>query len=896
MAPSSSSSSRHHLHLALTAALISVIHAGCDREDSGSPPDDAEDSGEAPAADADGDGYGEDDCDDDDATVNPYAHEICDGQDNDCDGETDEDDALDAATFYADADGDGFGDPAAAIASCTQPSGAVSDDQDCDDADAAVFPGAAEVCDGDDDDCDGVADDDATDATTWYVDDDEDGYGSEDYTLQACEQPEGWLPAAGDCDDLDPTAFPEATEVCDGIDNDCDGVADPDSSQDAATWYADSDGDGYGDDDESAVSCEAPSGYIETAGDCDDQDPAVSPVAEEACDRIDNDCDGLTDDEDSAVSDPAAWFADADGDGFGDSASSTEACQQPTGYTINSTDCDDTDYDINPGEAEICDELDNNCDGLTDEDDPQLTDSRTWYADADGDGFGDSASSTEACTRPTGYTTSSSDCDDTDYDVNPGATEICGDGVDNDCDGDPGTCWGGSHSLSGADVKITGQNSADYAGRRVAFGGDINGDGMDDLLVGASGADADSGLKFDVGKAYVLFGPVTADGNLSSADLIMTGVNNSDWAGDGLFTAGDTDGDGYDDLLVGAHQADSGGLDSGTVFLVMGPASGGSMQLDSATTAFLGDAPADYLGYAVGGGGDMNGDGYDDVLIGAYGADSSGASSGTVYVIHGPVSAGRIDAADAGYALDGESASDYAGSSVALTGDTDGDGYDDFLVGAYGDDDGGSAAGAAYLVLGPVEQSGDLADSEAKLLGENSSDYAGQWISAAGDVNADGYADSLVGAPYADAGSTDAGITYLLHGPITGGSSSLSSSQALFLGESSSDYAGEYFSSAGDVDGDGGDDILISSSWDDEGGSNAGCTYLVLGPSSGTLSLTDADVKLTGESAGDEVGAVARAGDQNQDGLDDLLIGAHFNIDGGTDAGAAYVVFGDVGI
>ncbi len=702
---------------------------------------------------------------------------------------------------------------------------------------------------------------------------------------------DGFTVAQGDCDDHDATVYPGAPETCNGRDDDCNGDSDEGAPADAGSWYADADADGYGNPSVRQDACSAPTNFVADDSDCDDLSATVNPSATEICNGWDDDCDGLTDEDDDSVTDAGTWYEDADGDGYGDPSAASVFCEQPSDYVSDTSDCDDDDAAVNPDASEICNGVDDDCDALVDDEDDSLLDVPTWYLDADGDGHGDANQPIVACEMPSGASETSDDCDDADYDLNPSAAEVFGDGVDNDCD--DGTGWGGSHSLSGADVKIIGENSYDNAGTRVAFGGDINGDGRDDLLVSSPEANADSGEQTDNGKAYVLFGPVTTSGDLSSADLIMTGANGLNYAGFGLSSAGDTNGDGYDDLLVGAHAANSRGDDSGTAFLVMGPASGGSMYLDEATTAFLGDSEDDHLGWACGGGGDMNADGYDDLLIGAFDADPSGSSTGAVYVIPGPVASGRIDVADAGYTLEGESGADEAGWSVAMTGDTDGDGCDDFLVGAREDDDAGYNAGAAYFLLGPVEASGDLADSHAKLLGELTGAKAGYWTSAAGDVNADGYADSLVGAPLAEVYPGNQGVSYLLYGPISGGISSLSIAEASFIGEIDGGSSGKYVSSAGDVDGDGGDDILIASMGDDEGADDAGCAYLVFGPSSGIFSLADAHVKLLGEAADDEVSAVARAGDQNLDGFDDLLIGAPYDADGGTDAGALYVVFGD---
>jgi hypothetical protein len=430
-------------------------------------------------ADADGDGHGDaaqtttgcepgegwveagDDCDDTDDAVSPSATEICDPTepaiDNDCDGLLDdEDDSLDSSTgetWFRDADGDGYGDADETTLACIPPDGYTDDSSDCDDTDDAVNPAAQEICNGYDDDCDDLSDgqDDSVDnstGSTWYLDSDGDGYGDPRTTTTSCNVPSGWVGPdfASDCDDTDAAVNPDATEVCDEIDNDCNGDSDDaDSDVDlstGSTWYLDGDGDGYGDADTSVVSCAPPKGYSADATDCDDDNTSVSPAATEVCDEIDNDCDGLLDDDDDDVdlSSASAWYMDADGDGWADSRVSTWACDAASGWLDGSlaADCDDDEAAVNPDATEICDEIDNDCDGLVDDDDSSLDASSgsTWYADGDGDGYGDPASGAAACEQPSGHVdaAAATDCDDSDAGINPGAAEVCS-GVDDDCDG-----------------------------------------------------------------------------------------------------------------------------------------------------------------------------------------------------------------------------------------------------------------------------------------------------------------------------------------------------------------------------------------------------------------------------------------------------------------------------
>ncbi len=361
--------------------------------------------------DSDGDGYGspgdpscpnggQTDCDDVDPAVNPGAPEDCDGVDDDCDGQVDED-------FDQDADG---------WTTCAG---------DCDDGVPAVHPGAAEVCNGGvDDDCDGVADPaDAGGCTTFFRDGDDDGFGvhADQQCLCAASDPYDAL-QGGDCDDADPARFPGNPEVCDGLDNDCDGAL-PGNETDA-------DGDG-------APVC---------AGDCDDGDATVFPLAPELCDQQDNDCDGVVD-EDTGD--------DLDGDGF-------TAC---TG------DCNEGDPAVFPGASEACNGTDDDCDGAlpTDEQDG---DGDGWMA-CEGDCDDGDAGANLDDGDGDGWSTCDGDCDDASAMVSPGAPEDCGDGLDNDCDG---LVDGADGDCAGDDDDTTGDDDDDDTTGDDDTGDDDTGD------------------------------------------------------------------------------------------------------------------------------------------------------------------------------------------------------------------------------------------------------------------------------------------------------------------------------------------------------------------------------------------------------------------------------------
>lgn len=751
--------------------------------------------------------------------------ERCNQQDDDCDGEVDEDWAavLDTACSVG-------------VGACSA-SGTIVCRSDGTDAECSATPAlpAAELCgnDGVDDDCDGTADEDCE-----CVPGAAQPCGSDEGACQlgtsTCTMAGVWGPCV---DEVGP-----AVELCNDLDDDCDGEVDEALEESCVTGLL--------------GPC-APGLTVCTAG---VWSPCTALVAAqpEGCNDIDDDCDGLVDDE----------VIEVCGTDQGDCVAGSRMCDAGVWGT-----CDDT---VGPV-AEDCNGGDDDCDGLVDEG-CACFDGTIQMCGTD---VGECSSGTRVCTLGAWSTCVGS--------TGP-AIETCNT-LDDDCDGvvDEGCPaqiavqfpWNGYNTGSAHTSATTVTNKPLrptfrwYAASATSYRLQVD-DSCDAVLfatcafpspeVDSTAASTQRTLSADLAVSLVTPVGQRYYWRVQGCNGTLCGP----WSAVHYLNVGrlgdDVNGDGYSDALVAAPRNDTTAADAGRVYVYFGGP--GTVVEVTADVTFDGEAAADQFGFAVGAAGDVNGDGFADLVVGAPLNDAAGSNAGRVYVYLGGSDVPFDTGADA--TIDGAVAQDSFGMAAAPAGDVDGDGFADLVVGAPFNDDGGLNAGRAYLISGGATLA--AVPTPTPIMTGTPSDALGRAVAGAGDVNGDGLADVVVGAPYQDTFGTDEGAATVYLGrplplveDLTGGT---------LIGEADYDSFGWAVASAGDVNRDGFSDLIVGAPNYDIVRENAGAAYVYLGGPGLAIEPTT-DGPLTGtHRLGEEFGwSVASAGDTGGDGYAEVVVG-----------------------
>jgi hypothetical protein len=596
----------------------------------------------------------------------------------------------------------------------------------------------------------------------------------------------------GDCNDDDPAIHPGAEETCDGVDQDCDGEIDEEAT-DGDRWYEDLDGDGYAG--APVTACAAEASWSETLDDCDEGSDEVHPEAEETWyDGIDQDCDGND--------------LDQDGDGFD-----------------VQDDCDDTDAEVHPDATERTDELvDYDCDG-----------------DGDNDG-----------------SLTDEDCQDDAPEIHPGALDACGDGLDADCDGsDACPRFEGEQGTDGLPLWSTSASAR--AGLRQVAVPDLDGDGADELFISAHVS----------GRSYLVADDIELGGDLATQNYLEGPAAETGRA----LAVGDVLGDGTLDLISAGYAENS----SGAHLAIVDGSDAASGDLSSPLTLDQGHSGR----YALVGvdAGDADGDGQDDIVLGSVGYGGGNHSGAAVFL--GPISAGTEAAWTIAPSDTLESEARFGGSIELV--DLSGDGLDELAIGAqYESSTGLDWHGHTFVFEGPVTADLETSDAWADHVGQSYNEQLGADLDS-GDLDGSGYADLVMMAHQGNRFSVAFDPDEELEVDFT--------------------VAGErHFGHVvvADIDGDGQDDLAVGALGEDTG-TGDGAVYIFYGPLSSTSldpdnpTTHDAygwDARVASDHESFGLGSSIAVGDFDGDGSQDLSMGGYGQWNGTATASGAYLLFG----